>query len=293
MSSISDYKILGLDIGGTSIRAGVLINGDLLDIQSIPTPADESQEMILSTIIDFIASYLQYNFQAIGIGIPGLIDTQEGVVLNLANIPSFKEVQLKSILEKKFLKPVFINNDANCFALGVSKFGEGRNYNNIVGITLGTGLGTGIIINKQLYCGTVCAAGEWCAVPYLDSTFEDYCSGKFFLNHYNKKARSLAKRAAEGDPIALQAFDEFGGHLGELIKNILYVLAPQAVVLGGSIRKAFPYFEKSMHHRLSTFSYPRVMENFKIIISDLDERAIRGALALVDEKELDLTFSQS
>jgi glucokinase len=170
MTSIRDYKILGLDIGGTSIRAGVLVNGELMDIQSIPTPAEESKDVIIATIIDFISSYLAYDFQAIGIGIPGLIDTREGVVLNLANIPSFKEVQLKSVIEKRFLKPVFINNDANCFALGEYKFGEGGRYDNIVGITLGTGLGTGIIINKQLYCGTVCAAGEWCSVSYLNKS---------------------------------------------------------------------------------------------------------------------------
>jgi glucokinase len=286
-----EYTILGLDIGGTNIRAGVLVNGELLDIQSIPTPAEESQENILATIKAFIIGYLPYNFQGIGIGIPGLVDTQMGIVLNLANIPSFKEVYLKEFLENEFNKPVFINNDANCFVLGEYKFGEAGRYKNVVGITLGTGLGTGIIANGQLYCGTVCAAGEWCSVPYLLGTFEDYCSGKFFLNHYQKKAKSLAKRAAEGDAIALQAFDEFGGHLGELIKNILYVLAPQAIVIGGSIRKAYPYFEGSLKAKLDAFNYPRVLEDFKLIVSDLDERAIRGALALVDEKELTLNLS--
>jgi glucokinase len=281
-----DLRILGLDIGGTNIRAGILINGELMDVQSISTPAEESQEIIIQSIIEFIEFYVPYDFQAIGIGIPGLIDIEKGLVLNLANIPSFKEVQLKQIIERKFLKPVFINNDANCFVLGEYKYGEVSKFDHVIGITLGTGLGTGIVINKHLYCGTICAAGEWGSVSYLDATFEDYCSGKFFLKHYGKKAKGLAKRAAEGDPLALEAFEEFGKHVGELIKNIIYVLAPQAIVIGGSIRKAYPYFEKSMKNQVSTFAYPKVTENLKVFVSELDERAIRGALALVDEKEL-------
>jgi glucokinase len=192
-------------------------------------------------------------------------------------------VHLREFLQDRFGKPVFINNDANCFALGEYKFGEAKVYQHVIGITLGTGLGTGIIVNGHLYCGFNCAAGEWCSVPYLDQNFEYYCSGKFFLTKYHKKTKTLSKKANEGDPLALQAFEEFGHHLGELIKNILYTLAPQAIVLGGSIRKAYPFFKDSMLKNLSTFMYPSVSQNLKILISDLDETAIHGAVALVDE----------
>lgn len=83
--------------------------------------------------------------------------------------------------------------------------------------------------------------------------------------------------------MALQAYREYGHHLGELIKNILYTLAPQAIVLGGSIRKAYPFFKDSMESNIATFKYPSVSANLKILISDLDETAIHGAVALVDE----------
>ncbi|SMD43693.1 glucokinase [Aquiflexum balticum DSM 16537] len=279
----TEKPILGLDIGGTNIKAGVLIGSELTDIRMISTPSDESQEAILETIAGFIESFLHHGFFAIGIGIPGLIDTDNGIVLNLGNIPSFKKVLLKEFLEERFCKPVFINNDANCFALGEYKFGAAQVYQHVVGITLGTGLGAGIIVNGHLYCGFNCAAGEWCSAPYLDKDFEFYCSGKFFHWKYQAKAKSLSKKADQGDPIALEAYAEYGHHLGELIKNVLYTLAPQAIVLGGSIRKAYPFFKDSMEATIATFKYPSVSGNLKILISDLDETAIHGAVALVGE----------
>ncbi|WP_026955631.1 ROK family protein [Algoriphagus vanfongensis] len=281
-----EKAILGLDIGGTSIKGGVLINGHLEDIRSIPTPAKESQEFILETIALFIESYLPHDIEGIGIGIPGLVDAENGIVLGLANIPAFQHVELGKFLTNRIGKPIFINNDANCFALGVHKFGVGKSYKNLVGITLGTGVGGGIVINGHLYSGVNSAAGEWCSVSYLDHNFENYCSGKFFHNKYQTKPKALAKKAYDGDKEAIQAFDEFGHHLAELIKHILYSLAPEAIVLGGSIRKTYPLFRESLEKNLATFNYPTVLEKCQILLSELDETAIHGAVALVDfEKE--------
>ncbi|MDF2159130.1 ROK family protein [Algoriphagus sp. CAU 1675] len=277
-----EKAILGLDIGGTGIKGGVLVNGHLEDIRNIPTPAHEDQEFILETIALFIESYLHHDIAGIGIGIPGLVNVKEGIVLGLANIPAFQHVELKKFLTERFGKPVFINNDANCFALGVHKFGVGKKFQNLVGITLGTGLGGGIVINGHLYSGVNSAAGEWCSASYLEHNFEHYCSGKFFANYYHSKPKALAKQALAGDPVALKAFEEYGHHLGELFKHILYALAPEAIVLGGSIRKTYPLFKKSLHETLSTFNYPTVLENLHILLSELDETAIHGAVALVD-----------
>uniref|UniRef100_UPI00404878DC ROK family protein n=1 Tax=Algoriphagus sp. TaxID=1872435 RepID=UPI00404878DC len=286
-----EHAILGLDIGGTSIKAGLLLGGQLQAIRSIPTPALESQELILETLAAFIESYLPQSFSGIGIGIPGLVDAQMGIVLGLANIPSFQHVELRDFLVNRFGKPVWINNDANCFALGVHQFGIGQGFQNLVGITLGTGVGAGIIIHGKLYSGVNSAAGEWCGTPYLDRTFEDYCSGKFFNRVYQSKPKALAKLAQEGDPIALQAFDEFGRHVGELLKVILFSFAPEAIVLGGSIRKTYPLFEKSMRATLQTFPYTSVLAKLQVLVSDLDETAIHGAVALVNLQEEPATQS--
>lgn len=280
-----DKAILGLDIGGTGIKGGILINGHLEDIRTVPTPADQDQDHILATIAQFIESYAHYEFVGIGIGIPGLVNAEEGIVLNLSNIPAFQHVELKSFLESRFSTPVYINNDANCFALGVHKFGIGQKYKSIVGLTLGTGLGGGIVINGQLYSGIQSAAGEWCSVRYLDKDFENYCSSKFFLNYYDSKPKALAKRALLGDEKAMKAFEEYGRHLGELIKHIMYSLAPEAIILGGSIRKSYPLFKASMLKTLRTFNYPSVLERTQILLSELDETAIHGAVALVEFQE--------
>ncbi|MEB2784295.1 ROK family protein [Algoriphagus persicinus] len=277
-----EKAILGLDIGGTGIKGGVLINGHLEDIRSIATPATESKEFILEAIAEFIETYLAYDVIGIGVGIPGLVDVREGIVLGLSNIPAFQHVELKKFLTERFMKPVFINNDANCFASGVHKFGVGREFNHLVGLTLGTGIGGGIVINGHLYSGVNSAAGEWCSAAYLDHDFEHYCSGKFFERYYHSKPKALAKQALAGDPTAIRAFDEFGHHLGELIKHILYALAPEAIILGGSIRKTYPLFKKALYQSLSTFNYPTVIERFEILLSEMDETAIHGAVALVE-----------
>lgn len=280
-----EKAILGLDIGGTGIKGGVLINGHLKDIRSIATPAKESKAFILETIAEFIETYMIYDVVGIGVGIPGLVDARHGIVLGLSNIPAFQHVELKDFLSSRFSKPVFINNDANCFASGVHKFGVGRKFNHLVGLTLGTGIGGGIVINGHLYSGVNSAAGEWCGAAYLDHDFEHYCSGKFFEKYYHSKPKSLAKLALTGDPVAIRAFNEFGHHLGELIKHILYSLAPEAVILGGSIRKTYPLFKNSLFKSLSTFKYPTVIERFEILLSEMDETAIHGAVALVELEE--------
>jgi glucokinase len=181
--------------------------------------------------------------------------------------------------------PVIINNDANCFTLGEYKYGPAKSHRHVIGITLGTGIGTGVIANSHLYTGYICGAGEWGAVPYLDSTFEDYCSSKFFKRKYNQNAKKLAKKAEENDPASLRIFEEYGQHLGALISRILFTYAPEAIVIGGSIRKAFPYFENGMRQAILQFPYKSISENLKIYVSHLEDSAILGAISLVEENK--------
>lgn len=284
--------VLGLDIGGTKISSGLNNNGTIYARKEIKTPYNSSQEEILAAIADHISEYHAYDLSGIGIGIPGLVDAQNGIVYNLANIPSFKKVSLKDYLEERFKVPVFINNDANCFTLGAYKFGPAKNHRHVVGITLGTGIGTGIIANSSLYTGHVCGAGEWGGVPYLDKSFEDYCSSKFFKSMRGESAKTLAKRAAENDKEALSLFETYGEHLGRLINSILFTFSPQAIVLGGSIRKAYPFFKDGMQRTIQTFPYREITESLKIYVSELGDSAILGAIALADEPDLSYSARQ-
>ena len=277
--------VLGLDIGGTKISSGLNKKGTIYARKEINTPYKSSQEEILKTIANHISEYDAYDISGIGIGIPGLVDAQKGIVYNLANIPSFQKVNLKDYLEGQFKVPVFINNDANCFTLGEYKFGPAKIHQHIVGITLGTGIGTGIIANSSLYTGHICGAGEWGGVPYLDKSFEDYCSNKFFKSIEGESAKTLAKRASENDKEALLLFEKYGEHLGRLINSILFTYSPQAIVLGGSIRKAYPFFKDGMHRVVQTFPYREITQSLKIYVSELGDSAILGAIALVDESD--------
>lgn len=278
--------VLGLDIGGTKISSGLNNNGMVYDRKKIDTPFNSSQEDILKVIADLISSYLSHGFKAIGIGIPGLVDPHQGIVYNLANIPSFQKVHLKEYLEEVFNVPVFINNDANCFALGEYKFGPARNDRHVIGISLGTGVGTGIIANSELYAGYICGAGEWGGVPYLDKTFEDYCSSKFFRTPEGGTAKGFAKRAMKDDKEALLKFKKYGEHIGMLIQRILFTFAPESIVLGGSISKAYPLFKESMLETVKTFPYKAISDPLKIYVSQLEDVAILGAIALAESHRL-------
>ena len=274
-------KIIGVDLGGTNVQAARL-NGSEIEqsyLQNISALAN--QETVLSEVISSIKQVMDSEVLGIGIGIPGLVEFDSGIVYELNNIPSWKEVPLREILEREFNVPVTINNDANCFALGELYFGKGKNFNDMVGLIIGTGLGSGIIFGKKLYHGANCGAGEFGMLPYLDHNYEYYCSGQFFKNHYNKSGREMALQAEQGNPEALAAFSEFGSHLGKALMATVYVLDPQLIVLGGSVSKSFPYFNKTMWESLNKIEYQHVLKNLKVEVSVNEHIPILGAAALV------------
>ncbi|KEO74572.1 ROK family transcriptional regulator [Anditalea andensis] len=283
--------MLGMDIGGTKIASAIGINGELYHQKKVPTPSESSQEMVLQTIVEHISGYLSYDFKEIGIGSPGLVDTAQGIIYHLANIPSFKEVNLKSYLENIFEVPVHINNDANCFVLGEHQLAQ--QYQHLVGITLGTGIGAGIIANGKLYGGHQCGAGEWGGASYLNKTYEDYCSGKFFRKRSGLSSKELFKLAQDDDPLALAVFQEFGTHVGKLVNQIMFAYAPEAIVLGGSISKAFPFFKDSLRQMIRTFPYKSISNNLHVYVSTTEDAAIYGAISLVETRALtDETVSE-
>lgn len=280
-----DKKFLGVDIGATKIQLGIVEDGRVIKEIKFPTLSGSSKEDIINNLISGIESLGDYNYQGIGIGVPGLVDENEGIVYDLLNISSWKKVHLKKHLENHFKIPVKITNDANIFALGEKIFGHGKKFKNIVGIAMGTGFGTGIIINDRLYSGSLSSAGELGSIPYLDKTIEDYCSGKFFRNHYNLKGTDVFSRAEQGDPDALDILDEFGYHLGNAIKLILFILSPEAIILGGSVSKSFKYFENKLYESIDDFPFKKVLDQLVIQASDIENISILGAAALIISEE--------
>jgi glucokinase len=183
-------------------------------------------------------------------------------------------------MEERYGIPVLINNDANCFALGEHYFGKGKGHRSMIGLTIGTGLGAGIILENKLYCGSNCGAGEFGMVEYLDQIYEFYASGSFFQNVYRLEGEVVFKRAGEGDLQALKMYEELGTHLGNAIKMIMYTYDVELIILGGSVRFAWPYFSQSMWKRIRTFAYARSVERLRMETSDLENSGVLGAAAL-------------
>ncbi|MGB5894297.1 MAG: ROK family protein, partial [Ignavibacteriaceae bacterium] len=204
--------IIGVDMGGTNIGLGRVEKDQFDKCKSFDISAQGTKEKILEEIINAIYSVFDEHVAGIGIGVPSLVDVNKGIVYDVQNIPSWDEIHLKDILEEQFGIPVYVNNDANCFTIGEKYFGKGKRFSNIVGLTLGTGLGAGIIINNRLYSGTNCGAGEFGSIPYKDQILEYYCSGQFFRKVFNIEGSVVFEKAKLGDKKALKIFEEFGFH---------------------------------------------------------------------------------
>jgi glucokinase len=273
-------NLIGVDIGGTKITAALIKDDKIVSQFTCPTPYDKEKMVVVDAVAAAISEVFDPEIAGIGIGVPGLVNLQNNTVIDVVNIPSWDVVPLKELLEERFLKPVFVNNDANCFALGEKHFGKGKPYRNFVGVTMGTGLGAGIIINNHLYSGQLCGAGEFGNIYYLDSNIENYCSGMFFKNK-NLSGKEQAEKAIAGDAEAQKLFDELGNHIGHGLANILFALAPEAIILGGSVSQSFPLFEKSMRKAFEDFPYQKLYRDLKIEISDETNMAVLGASSLV------------
>ncbi len=272
--------ILGIDMGGTNVRGGLVNESALTGIVSKKINAQASAEDVRDELFLFTDELVNDSVTAIGIGVPGLMDEETQMVLDVMNIPSWKKVPLKQWMEERYKVPVAINNDANCFALGEFYFGKGKGCKSMIGLTIGTGLGSGIIINQKLYAGKNGGAGEFGMIDYLDKFYEYYASGQFFKNVYDIPGDVVFKNAQQGNDKALKMYKEMGMHLGNAIKMILFALDVELIILGGSVRYAWPYFKDAMWNQIQTFPFTRALEHLRIEISELDNAGILGAAAL-------------
>ncbi len=273
-------NLIGVDIGGTNIRAGKIIDDKVVHLSKVLTHSKGSVEEVMNQIYTLIDECFDQSTVSIGVGVPSVVDVEMGIVYDVVNIPSWKVVPLKTWLEKRYKVPVYVNNDANCFVVGEKYFGKAKLYKNIVGVTIGTGLGCGLIFNEKLYEGSNCGAGEFGNIPYLAHNVEYYCSGQFFSDEKMVSAIDIYNKAKKGDLQSLQIFEEFGFHLGQVLKSILYAYDPEIIILGGSVSQSFDFFKDAMFHSLQDFPFSNVLANMRIDYSVLENSAIYGAAAL-------------
>lgn len=272
---------IGIDLGGTNIRMGIVANGIIIKKISEHCKADQPEEVVINQLKDMLHQIVTPEIVNIGIGVPSVVNAEKGIVYNATNIPSWKEVHLKEILEKEFNIPVHVNNDCNCFALGEYHFGESSGQKDLVAVALGTGVGSGIIIDGKLYNGGNTGAGEIGSIPYYDYDYESYCSSSYFTRVHGMTGEEAFIKAQEGEDLeAIILWNQFGHHVGDLMKVILFAYDPQVIIIGGSIANAYEYFSPAMMESLDDFPYPETIKKLKIYKSKVENVAILGASTL-------------
>lgn len=273
-------KIVGIDLGGTNVRAAIVQGAEIVDIHTARVKSKGSVEDVLEQIFQLIESLDLSDIDGIGMGVPGPVDDEKGIVYELINIPAWEKVPIKEIFEKKYSVPVWVQNDANCYAVAEKFHGKGIDRKSFIGLIVGTGMAGGVFINDKLYTGPNSMAGEFGMMKYLDKFYEYYSCGQFFSNVYGISGKEAFDLAKEGDIKALEMWKEFGHHLGSAIESILYAYDPELIVLGGSVGKVLYMYEKYIWEVLDNFVFKNSLINFSIHASEIEDPGIIGAAAL-------------
>ncbi|MDI6801183.1 MAG: ROK family protein [Thermodesulfovibrionales bacterium] len=302
---------IGIDIGGTNIRAAIIDSDGNVAFKLKEATGDTPVET-LHNILNILLSQRSWDVCGIGIAIAGLIDTSKGVVMRSPNIPKLTGINIKSEVEKSYKGLVLTENDANAAAFGERFTGAGKNLENFVLITLGTGIGGGIITGNNLLHvaaeighmsinanGKPCACGNvGCLESYAsatavignviseienetDSILKDLYNGNF----YKITAEDIYKTALEGDPLARSVLREAGRNLGIGIANVVNILSPDAVILAGGLTGAWHIYVDAAIKEASKRALKELYNKVNIMPSSLgDDAGIIGAAKLVFEE---------
>lgn len=263
---MSMSKAIAVDFGGTSIKIGVTCGSELLDkAEPLPTQQFDSPESIIAAMCETIRSLMQRHPDAVavGLGMPGWVHFYEGILYQLTNVPVWNhEVPVREVMQRELGLPVVLDNDANCMAYAEWKLGAGRGLQNIVCLTLGTGIGGGIVVNDRMLRGRKVSAGEvgQTSVCYNGRVgpFGNRGAVEEYIGNNEMAADAVARYAAagivrsvdectpyhlelaarSGDIIARQMYFDFAEKLACLIMNLMYTLAPDAFIIGGGVAKA-------------------------------------------------------
>lgn len=254
MSQKNKYSI-GVDIGGSNLKA-VLLDENFKEVQvlDLATPRDNAEHFLimLQALIDPLiktARKEKGEIKGIGVGVPGLYDYKNNKIITLPNLSILNGLELATRLEEKYNLPVKIDNDANCFVLAESEIGVGRKYNNIFGLTLGTDVGSGWWFEGKIYHGHRQSVNEITRmVIEAPKNLEELYQGIVKTD-----AEELAEKAYRGDQEAQQAFENLGYYLGLACANVVNLLDPEAIVLGGRVTRSsdlfFPKIKKVVAER--------------------------------------------
>ncbi len=288
----ADDFAIGVDMGGTTIKAAIIRGTSILrKAEPMVTLDYPSPEAIIEELNRRIAS-LREDFpqvRAIGMGLPGFADHEAGTIDSLTNVPGWYDIPIRHLLHEATGLPAAIDNDANCMAYAEWKLGAGRGMKDIVCLTLGTGVGSGVIANGQLLRGHLGAAGEigQTSIDYKGrvgyygnmGAVEDYIGNReiaadaqaaYAAAGMGRQLEdcdpiSLENDAKAGNPVALEIWDGIARKLATSLMNCCYILNPEAFIIGGGISKAGDLLFAPVRQYLRNQIYPRHYEKLKIL----------------------------
>ena len=290
-------NIIGVDIGGTTYSS-TLFNNKLNEIcksekHLIAQCSSKSSflELLSKQILGLIKDYSKDSIVGIGIACPGPLDSKSGVILETPNLKILQNINLKKELELILKLPVYIENDANLFALGEWFSSNSKNDEVFTGLTLGTGLGFGIIINGKIYSGAHGLAAEYGISPVETGNWEDKISikaiNKMSQKYFKNKRltpEDLFQMANNEDSHAIKLWNEFGNNLGLALSHFINLIDPHKISIGGGISNAFKHFNESMINRIKEYSPAYNQFNIDIFESINKELSAQlGAAILVKD----------
>lgn len=317
---MSEKKVIGIDLGGTTAKFAILNQkGEIQTKWSVETDATNEGSNIVPNLIESINHQLDRfqltsdDFVGIGMGSPGTVNRVDGTVIGAYNL-NWKTLQpIREQIEKGTGIPFYIDNDANVAALGEQWVGAGNNEPDVAFITLGTGVGGGLISDGNLLHGAIDAAGEIGHVTVEPNGFQCTCGKKGCLEQYasatgvvhlaremsedyagdsklkyqiddgqNVDSKVIFDLAKEGDDLALMVVERFAYYLGFALANVANLLNPSTIVLGGGVSKAGEFLAEKVRKNLVEFSFPTIREITKVKIAELgNDAGVIGAASLV------------
>ncbi len=302
-------KVLGIDLGGTKVAMGVVDeNGNISKRKVIDTRTEEGFESVTQRIAQAIKEINDKEIKMIGIGSPGSIDHENGVVRFSPNFPGWINVPLASAISSKVGLKVVVENDANAFAVGEKWFGVAKGYKNVLGLTLGTGVGGGIICDDKVFRGStgigaelghvvvepngyLCGCGNHGCLETIASATGISRLAREWKERYPAtiikefSAKEVMDAAKKGDPLGMKVFERVTEALGIAIGSFVHIFNPEIIVIGGGVSRAGQFLLDGIERK----THENVMRSFwgtyKIVLSNLvDDAGIYGAASMCFEE---------
>jgi glucokinase len=296
----TERKAIGIDIGGTTIKSAVVHEGKLLDHgEIIDTQLHETSQSLIEEMLRVIGDLRKTHPEvcAVGVGLPGFIDSVNGIVHSLTNVAGWREVPLRAILAERTGLAAIIENDAKAMAYGEWKYGAARNGRYVICITLGTGVGGALILDGRLYRGAQLAAGEigHSTIDFRGAPGPYHNPGDLegFVGNQRIAARAVAlykavgrevsaeectprdleQAALRGDPVAVDLWDQIGVELGCALANAIWLLNPDVIVIGGGVAKAGDLLFSPVRRTIRERTIDLIHENLRIVPAVLGNEA--------------------